>query len=47
MKQHPDRQPRGAIAVCCGDDDDRQTDQDFEGDRIDDVAPQSADNYGK
>jgi len=35
MKQHPDGQPRRAITVQRRDDDDRQTDQDFEGDGID------------
>jgi hypothetical protein len=39
MKQHPDRQPRRAVTVQRGDDDDRQTDQDFEGDGIDGVTP--------
>jgi hypothetical protein len=40
MKQHPDRQPRRAIAMDCSDDDDRQTNQDFEGDWIDGVTPE-------
>ena len=30
MKQHPDRQPRRAIAVNGGDDDNREADQEFE-----------------
>ena len=39
MKQHPNRQPRRAIAVQGGDDDDRHADQNFEGDWIDGVTP--------
>jgi len=39
MKQHPDRQPRRAITVNRGDDDDRQADQNFEGDWIDNATP--------
>jgi hypothetical protein len=35
MKEHPDRQPGGAITVHRRDDDDGDTDQDFEGDWID------------
>jgi hypothetical protein len=39
MKQHPDRQPRRAVPVQRGNDDDRQTDQNFEGDWIDGGTP--------
>ena len=39
MKQHPDRQPGRAITVHCGNDHNRQTDQDFEDDWIDGAAP--------
>jgi hypothetical protein len=35
MKQHPDCQPRRAIAVHRSDDDDGDADQDFESDWID------------
>src|SRR5205809_8006428 len=35
MKQHPDRQPRGAVTVQRRDHDDAGTDQDFESDWID------------
>ena len=38
MKQHPDRQPGRAIPVHRGNDDNRQTDQDFEGERIDNLV---------
>ena len=41
MKQHPDRQPRRAVTVQGGDDDDRDTDQKFEGDWIDGVTPRT------
>ena len=41
MKQHPDRQPRRAITVQGGDDDDRDTDQKFESDWIDGVTPRT------
>lgn len=40
MKQHPDRQPRRAVTVQRRNDDDRQTDQNFESDRIDGVTPE-------
>jgi hypothetical protein len=40
MKQHPNGQPRRAKAVQGRDDDDRQTDQNFEGDGIDAVTPE-------
>lgn len=36
MKQHPDRQPRRAIAMNRGNDDDRYADYEFEGKGIDD-----------
>ena len=39
MKQHPDRQPRRAIAVHCRDDDDGQADQNLESRWIDGVTP--------
>jgi len=35
MKEHPNRQPGGAITVHRRDDDDGGADQDFEGDWID------------
>jgi hypothetical protein len=35
MKEHPNRQPGGAITVHRRDDDDGSADQDFEGDWID------------
>lgn len=38
MKQHPDRQPRRAVAMHRRDDDDSQTDQDFESDWTDVVS---------
>jgi hypothetical protein len=34
MKQHPDRQPGGAVAVNSGDYDNRDSDQQFEGNGI-------------
>jgi hypothetical protein len=40
MKEHPDRQPRGAEAVQSGDDDDRDTDYDFESSWFDGVTPE-------
>jgi hypothetical protein len=39
MKQHPDRQPRRAVAVHRRDDDDGNADQDFEGGWIDNLSP--------
>jgi hypothetical protein len=47
MKQHPDRQPRRAIAMQCGNEDDRQTDQEFEGDGIDGVTPLKTKRKGR
>lgn len=35
MKEHPDRQPRRSIPVNGGYDDDRETNDEFEGERID------------
>jgi hypothetical protein len=39
MKQHPDRQPRRAIPVNGGNDDDRYADYEFERKGIDDEPP--------
>jgi hypothetical protein len=35
MKEHPDRQPRRSIPVNGGYDDDRETNDEFESERID------------
>jgi len=39
MKEHPDRQPRGAVSVQSGNHHYRQANQDFEGDWIDGDSP--------
>lgn len=35
MKEHPDRQPRGAVTMHCRNDDDGDADQNFECDWVD------------
>jgi hypothetical protein len=39
MEEHPDCQPRSAVAVNRGDDDDRQGNKDLESQRIDNSTP--------
>jgi hypothetical protein len=39
MEEHPDCQPRRAIAMDCGYDDDAESDQDLESEWIDNSTP--------
>ena len=39
MEEHPDREPRGAVAVNSGYDDDAECNEDLESKRIDSSAP--------